>query len=520
MHNVFRLATFNVPALLDLAGRLRLRPCTCDLSQRPRQGSFNWAITICFEDGVEWIFRSPRNSRGDLDMETLGTVLASEAATLKYIKQNSSIPVPEVFYYSSTNLNNIGVPFILMSKAQGSEIKTSLWHAPSVSKVPILDKDPPRILTLAEKEKIMNQLGGIVSQLSRLQFDKIGSVFEEGERYHVNTCLSPALYWHGRHQFKDEGVDHGPFSHGSEYYESLVLSFLIHVECLPMGHHMFSAPVPTPDEYDNYDDYLAAGDRWNEFVKVGTKIDSGKNRLDYIIVGELLLGMIPWLARECDSSSGVDTRFPLHHPDLNVGNIFIDDDCNITCIIDWAYASTVPLSTLLVTPSMPHPRDKPDPTMDIAFKTGFEEDQRSFTKAEGTETGRYDSIWGSCKDIWLFTRLVRQDALQDIHYFTELYHSRQGRGETNISLLIKKFHTQDKFPALGANLAKGDRAASKIQKEENEYFTVAGTDKFAVARKLTVVSSIKEDGFLADQRLWKWLAKAVTLENPRNPICS
>lgn len=48
---------------------------------------------------MEWIFRSPRYSRGDLDIETLGTVLASEAATLKYIKQNSLIPVPEVFFY-------------------------------------------------------------------------------------------------------------------------------------------------------------------------------------------------------------------------------------------------------------------------------------------------------------------------------------------------------------------------------------------------------------------------------------
>lgn len=35
-----------------------------DLSQTPASGSLNWAITISFEDGVDWIFRSPRTYYG------------------------------------------------------------------------------------------------------------------------------------------------------------------------------------------------------------------------------------------------------------------------------------------------------------------------------------------------------------------------------------------------------------------------------------------------------------------------
>lgn len=98
--NVFFHARFDVHALLRLAGRLRNRPCTCDISQKPSSGSLNWAIILSFDDGVEWIFRSPRKSYG-IDQETAGILLASEAATLKYIRKKSSIPVPEVFHYRS-----------------------------------------------------------------------------------------------------------------------------------------------------------------------------------------------------------------------------------------------------------------------------------------------------------------------------------------------------------------------------------------------------------------------------------
>lgn len=59
-------------------------------------------ISLVFDDGVEWVFRSPRPYKYyGLTEEIAATVLASEAATLKYIKANSSIPVPEVFSYRS-----------------------------------------------------------------------------------------------------------------------------------------------------------------------------------------------------------------------------------------------------------------------------------------------------------------------------------------------------------------------------------------------------------------------------------
>jgi hypothetical protein len=66
----------------------------------------------------------------------------------------------------------------------------------------------------------------------------------------------------------------------------------------------------------------------------------------------------------------LESGFPLSHPDFRMDNIFVDDDLNITYIIDWAFSSTVPISTLM-TPSLPHPRDDVDTTLVPTFRASF-----------------------------------------------------------------------------------------------------------------------------------------------------
>lgn len=96
--NIFFHADFNLSNLLRLAERLRGQPCTCSDSQIPKAGALNWAIFLEFDDGVEWVFRAPCSSYAASQGVT-GLLLASEAATLKYIREHTSIPVPDVFHY-------------------------------------------------------------------------------------------------------------------------------------------------------------------------------------------------------------------------------------------------------------------------------------------------------------------------------------------------------------------------------------------------------------------------------------
>ena len=97
---VFQYADFNALALCRLVSKLRGGQCCfCDTSQVTACGSFNWTILISFHDGVEWVLRSPRDDGAIKSDETNLSLLASEAATLMYIRANSTIPVPEVFAY-------------------------------------------------------------------------------------------------------------------------------------------------------------------------------------------------------------------------------------------------------------------------------------------------------------------------------------------------------------------------------------------------------------------------------------
>lgn len=96
--DVFFYAEFDLAALLGLAERLRGRPCSCDRFRRPSAGAFNFVVFLEFDDGVEWVFRAP-SARYAAPQGDPGRILASEAATIKYIRENSDVPVTEVFDY-------------------------------------------------------------------------------------------------------------------------------------------------------------------------------------------------------------------------------------------------------------------------------------------------------------------------------------------------------------------------------------------------------------------------------------
>ena len=42
--------------------------------------------------------------------------MQSEVATMAYVRQNTSVPVPEVFSYDCTTDNAVGAPYMLMER--------------------------------------------------------------------------------------------------------------------------------------------------------------------------------------------------------------------------------------------------------------------------------------------------------------------------------------------------------------------------------------------------------------------
>lgn len=213
-----------------------------------------------------------------------------------------------------------------MSKASGRLLSEYDWIEFS-HRVPGYPTRRPLLpLTDQIREKIMKQLGAIMSRLLAIRFTEIGSLFQDYEgNCSIGECLSPSLLWQSRDTL--QGIDRGPFHNESQYFGSLTSAFVAHSRELSLVPHSFFASVPDPLEYHHWTHYRKAIERCRTFCSIDDKIEGNRNRLSYCIAGQLLHEMIPHLVSS-------EKKFFLSHPDLHLGNIFLDDDFNITCIID------------------------------------------------------------------------------------------------------------------------------------------------------------------------------------------
>ncbi|RAL09553.1 aminoglycoside phosphotransferase family protein [Aspergillus homomorphus CBS 101889] len=417
---IFTYTSFNISALLSIAKSIRKKRCTCDESQRPMGGSFNWAIFLVFEDGVEWVFRPPRTAFG-LRKDTAREVLVSGVTTLKYIKQVGSIPVPEIYAFSPNSQNGVGVPYMLMSKAPGVPLSTYQWSDETIG------SSPSATLTIAQKQKTMEQLGEMYAHLSNIRCDKTGSMYPQYE----------------------EG--------GKSSYRSY-------------------AP-----EYGDSQAYRTATDRWNDYVAVEAKAESMPNRLDYTSVGQSLQEKIPALV-ERDRPLVTTCPGATSLPALN-----------ITCVLDWAFASFVPPSLLLVL---------------------VEPFVRAFVAAHGFD-GAVDAprqLLPSGSVLWAFARLVNLDGLQDYVYFSEFLHHFIGKQheeeeeeEEAIHLHLRRIKDCEEYQEASRILSAYDEENPR-KPDEKHYFTCVGRERFAVSQHLTVMAELNPT-FVADRRLWKWIAQ-------------
>ncbi|KAH6969360.1 kinase-like domain-containing protein [Fusarium avenaceum] len=489
---IFRWVKFNVAALLSLAKNLRGISCTCDESEFPKSGSMNWVIFITFDDGVEWVFRSPRQDSLMFSDETATKILISEASTLRYMETHCSIPVPRVYSFSGTHENDIGVPYILQSKAPGRPLSDYLWSETSIQP-PGFNPLPRLPLSDLDRQKIMKQLGVIMSRLSNVRFDKIGSLFED-EGFSVGECLSPVLTWQSRDSIEAE-IDRGPFPQEMDYFQSLISIYESHVEELPLTPYFFFSPLPKPDDYLTWDSYKAAVDRRGDFTFINDKLEGSKNRLDYCIAGQMIKEMVPLLLAQ-------STDFTISHPDLHTGNLFVDEELNVTCIIDWGSATTCPVTELLMTPGLAGPSNPPSPSLVASFRSGFSQESQNVES----------HMWERAEMMWYFSRLVRLLSGQDLLLFQKLYELVYKYETLSDSVDYGRlFHERSMLPSnklLLSRLGEDDLPDEEIKEKEKDVFSRVKSDRLAVARKLTIMSEMNP-GFIGDKRLWRWLEEAL-----------
>lgn len=200
------ISTLNLTTLTHIAAELRgvdHRDCRTNPALFQR-GSCNVVFELNFADGVSWIarIRLPTAAWLHPACEALqhgqDALAQSEVDTMRYIKSNTSIPIPTIFHYDlNERENSLRAAYIIMEGING-DITPSVFSS----------------VAPALQEKIYRQVAQVVVQLSHLSFTHIGLLRQDSDKSVRQSD------W-----FDDYGYRHPPCQSASRYFELVYGTF-------------------------------------------------------------------------------------------------------------------------------------------------------------------------------------------------------------------------------------------------------------------------------------------------------
>jgi aminoglycoside phosphotransferase (APT) family kinase protein len=242
----------------------------------------NYHARIRFHDGSPtWLLRTPRVTEfSDRPESFLERLVVSEYATLKFLEK-TAVPAPRAFGYglcSDGSDRGVGVSFLLVEELPGKAWVGGGMPATEANRV--------------ERTKIWSRLADVLAELAKHPFPKAGSLcVGKGSRIQVGPVASD------RFTMLDP---EGPFETAIDYYQAWAEQYL----ALIADRQLYTLyPVEA---------YLV-----HRFLKQNA-----------------------WQLVQDDG--GGAQGFFLKHVDDHGGHILLDDDFNITGIIDWQMARVAP----------------------------------------------------------------------------------------------------------------------------------------------------------------------------------
>ncbi|OCH87099.1 hypothetical protein OBBRIDRAFT_782139 [Obba rivulosa] len=258
------------------------------------------------------LFRIAKKTKAMSDIS-----IESEVATMTYIREHTSIPVPRVYAYCPDADNSVGSPFLIISSMPGISMWSQEWED----------------LDLDSKLRTVRSYAHIMVELSRHTFPKIGSLYFAPEdvsetltnnkqlAYEIGPIAWPKMCSDIRRTFPI--YDRGPWTSARRWLSAAIEDELQLIRL---------APDVSLDAYGALSEDIQA--RHAEALRV-----------------------LPEMLNQVRNVTGdrwSNGPFYLAHADLSPPNILVDvEGCNageIVAIIDWEMASTVPVWSLLCCP--------------------------------------------------------------------------------------------------------------------------------------------------------------------------
>ncbi|KAF8314132.1 hypothetical protein F5887DRAFT_908515 [Amanita rubescens] len=249
----------------------------CVASTRPRAGSYNIVYKLSFSDGVKWAIRIP--AKDDVHKPSRIRSLYLDIITQRFTSSKTSIPIPQIHYWSLDSSNILSRPFVIMDFIPGTNL-SKLWNDRSW-------------ITDQKREKIFEQIAGWMTELSALEFDQIGCLdWDEASGTHrivpfPDSSAFLVRLWQGSEEPDSTAVPAGPFNAAHEY-----LSFI-----LSLRRRISDSSI--------------------------------------LAILQLFLSALP-------DSTLDGPPFALCPPDFDSQNVLVDNDGIITGIIDWDGVRTLP----------------------------------------------------------------------------------------------------------------------------------------------------------------------------------
>ncbi|KAK2757898.1 hypothetical protein FQN54_004304 [Arachnomyces sp. PD_36] len=309
-------------------------------------------------DGREFIARVPNPNAGPPHF-----TIASEAATLEFLRTVLDLPVPKVYSWStdSTPSNPVGAEYMIMEKIQGKQL-TDVWADMSPHQQFGLVKNlVPIEAKLAESR--LASYGSIyfrdfypksTAPTSKVLIDSSG---EECSKFVIGETAERSFWEKGRGSLQ---IDRGPWKSIEDYFAGVAKREIAWLDTMRRGD---------------------AGSR--------SEVSEKQQELAAIHMGllEQFLAVLPYIIPK-DKAIGYPT---LWHTDLHHDNIFVDesDPSKITGIIDWQGVEAAPFFMQARFPSIfecdhPYPWGTVAPQLPENYET-LPDDEKERAKVEYQE---------------------------------------------------------------------------------------------------------------------------------------
>ena len=272
------------------------RPCVggyYDSGGCVRMGGYNMSFLVEFDDGTKWVVRFPMI--GAIARELVDEKLKTEVATMMFLSEKTTIPIPELIGYGLTGNPHHpkGLPFLIMTYIHGKTLR-KIW------------KD----LDDAAKDKIYEQLADISIQLRSQSFDRVGALtLDNRNRWSLsNRPLTRPLA-----SLQRDGIA----VRMDSYYKSASEYFAAY-----FGHHR------------------------RRFIEQPNSTDELSDAREKYAGLSLFEELIPrYVVREYDEGP-----FVLCHGDFHQPNLLLNDDFRVVAVLDWEWSCVLPIQVACLPP--------------------------------------------------------------------------------------------------------------------------------------------------------------------------